>query len=139
MHLRAALFLCVWVSLSAFAGEDVSAEKYVPLFEVDVAYEPGTVTDDYMKAYRSPNQNIAIQRWEAFLSEHVQSEPATIEDMTDLVLIRQAHYELMRLYYLAGRAADADKLLIKANDLVVYSSPEPGEAKRWCRRYGYCQ
>lgn len=139
MHLRAVILFSLCVSFPVFAGEGSVAEKYVPLFEVDVAYDPGTVTDDYMNAYRSPTQDIAIQKWEAFLSEHVQSEPATIDDMTDLTLIRQAHYELMRLYYLSGRAADADELLKKANDLVVYSSPEPGEAKRWCRRYGYCK
>lgn len=121
------------------AGDGTGSEKYAPLFEVDVAYEPGTVTDHYMKAYRSPTQKIAIQQWEAFLAEHVPYEPATIEDMTDLTLIRLAHFELMRLYYLSGRNSDADKLLKKANELVVYSSPEQGEAKRWCRIHGYCR
>lgn len=139
MHLRAALLLGVLVSLPSLAGEGPASEKYVPLFDVDVAYEPGTITDEYMKAYRSQNRETAIKEWEKFLAENVLTEPPEFADVTDLTLIRQAHYELVRLYYLVGRSGDADKLLIKANDIVVFMAPEPGEAKKWCIIRGYCK
>ena len=139
MQLIAAIFLGMLVSLPAFASEVAGTEKYVPLFEVDNPYEPGTVTEGYMKAYNSKTREAAIPQWEAFLAEYVQNEPPSFEDVTDLTLIRQAHYELMRLYYLAGRLADADKILIKAHDIAVFMAPEAGEAKKWCRIRGYCK
>jgi hypothetical protein len=45
----------------------------------------------------------------------------------------------MRLYYLGGRIAEADKILKKADDLVVYSVPDIWEARTWCKRHNYCK
>jgi len=137
--LRVAILLVILISLPSFAGEGPGSEKYVPLFEADVAFEPGTISEKYMKAYRSQNRETAIQEWEKFLVENVITEPPEFTDVTDLTLIRQAHYELVRLYYLVGRSADADKTLIKANDIVVFLAPEPEEGKKWCRIHGYCK
>jgi len=122
----------------AIAGEASDKQQYVPLFVVDMAHEPGTMTENYMKAYHSPTRDTAIMQWEAFLAEYVQNDTPTFEDITDQTLLRQAHYELMRLYYLGGRTTEADKLLKKADDLVVYTVPVSLEARRWCKRRNYC-
>ena len=139
MLLRTATLLFILVSLPSLANEGPGSEKYTPLFEADVAFEPGTITEKYMKAYRSQNRETAIQEWESFLAENDITKPPDFVDVTDLTLIRQAHYELVRLYYLVGRSADADKILIKANDIVVFLAPEPEEGKKWCRVRGYCK
>jgi len=138
VHFIVAVFLGVLVSQTAMAGEASDTQKYVPLFEVDMVYEPGTVTESYMKAYQSPSRGTAIKQWEAFLAKYAQNDPPTFEDITEQTLLRQAHYELMRLYYLGGRTAEADKILKKADDLVVYSVPDTLEARRWCKRHNYC-
>lgn len=138
MHFIAAVFLGFLVSHIAIAGEASDTQEFVPIFEVDMEYEPGTVTESYMKAYQSPTRATAIKQWEAFLAEYAQNDPPTFEDITDQTLLRQAHYELMRLYYLEGRIAEADKILKKADNLVVYSVPDTLEARRWCKRHNYC-
>lgn len=121
------------------AAKDVAQEKYEPLYEMDAAYEPSSITESYMKAYRSPTVDGAIDAWKEFIEANSYDEEPEVSDLTDLTLIRQAHYELVRLYYINGRKADADSLLKKANELTVFSSPEPGEGKKWCRTHGYCQ
>ncbi len=133
-----AVLLSVLASHTAIAGEASDKQQYVPLFVVDMAHEPGTMSENYMKAYHSPSRYTAIQQWEAFLAEYVKNDTPTFEDITDQTLLRQAHYELMRLYYLAGRTTEADKILKKADDLVVYSVPDASEARRWCKRRNYC-
>jgi DNA-binding SARP family transcriptional activator len=56
----------------------------------------------YLLAYRSSTSEVAIKRWEKFLDEYA-NDGESIEDLTELILLRQAHYELMRLYYQNGR------------------------------------
>jgi len=138
VNILLAIALSVLISHTAISGVASDKTQYVPLFEVDMAHEPGTIAESYMKAYHSPTRDTAIKQWEAFLAEYVQNEPPTFEDITDQTLLRQAHYELMRLYYLDGRIAEADKILKKADDLVVYSVPDSIEARRWCKRHNYC-
>lgn len=133
------VFLCVLIGQPSLAAE-IPEVRYVPLFTMDATYEPGSVTESYIKAYRARTVDTAIKQWELFLKENAgKTESSSFEDLTDLTLIRQAHYELMRLYYFKGRTVEADTLLKRANELVVYTAPEPGAAKRWCRTYGYCE
>jgi hypothetical protein len=87
-------------------------------------------------ASRSPTVEIAIKRWESFLGDYAEDE--SIEDITDMTLLRQAHFELMRLYYQKGRIAEADGLLKKADDFAAFSVPESDKAKLWCNQNKYC-
>lgn len=140
MRLISAVFLCLLIGPRSLAAETPVSEKYHPLFAMDGAYAPGSTMEGYMYAYRAENVATAIKRWESFLTDNSdKTESTSFEDLTDLTLIRQAHYELMRLYYLKGKTTEADKLLKKATELVVYSAPEPGAAKRWCRTHRYCE
>ncbi len=140
MRLTSTAFLCFLIAQPGLAAETPGPDKYAPLFPMDCTYAPGSIMESYINAYRAESIDTAIKRWEAFLKDNsTKTESASFEDLTDLILIRQAHYELMRLYYLKGRTAEADKLLKKATELVVYSAPEPGAAKRWCRTHRYCE
>lgn len=121
-------------AVTAYGGAD---EKYKPLFEVKLSPDSGEVVAAYLRAYRSPMPVVAIQRWEAFLSEYAGD--TSIGDLTELTLLRQAHLELMRLYYQNGRVKEADRLLKKADDYAVFSVPEPTKAQLWCRQNKYCE
>ena len=88
------------------------AEAYQPLFSASSAKTMGLVGESYAKAASSTSVAEAIERWQHFLAEYANGEPA---DLTELTLIRQAHFELARLYYLGGRTSDADHLMRKAD------------------------
>ena len=119
------------------ADEGKPAGVYRPAFQVDLAVAPGTVTAAYLKAAKSVTPELAIKRWEAFLREY--GEDNSIEDLTDITLIRQAHLELMRLYYTKGRTRDGDRLLEKANSYAIYSVPTPAQGEQWCRENKFCK
>ena len=131
------------VALLAGAVQTIwASETYEPLFSVDLAAEfspRGSIAGDYLQAADSETSEIAIQRWEVFLSTHSYGTPVEVEDLTHLHFVRLANLELLRLYYIQGRISDADKLLRRIEDLTVYSSPYIEGGKQWCRIHGYCR
>ena len=131
--------------LSVFLGTPTIAASiaYEPLFPLDstLASSPrGTVMGDYAIAQSSENPKVAMARWGKFLDDHTYGEPVEFDDLTHLYFVRQAHYELMRLYYIHGRTDEADSLLRQVQGLTVYS-PRPigGDPTRWCKTNGYCR
>jgi hypothetical protein len=128
--------VCVTLPIAANAAEDSTPTKYKPAFDVKLDANTGPMVVAYLKASRSPTSDVAIKRWEAFLGEYAEDE--SIEDITDMTLLRQAHFELMRLYYMKGRITEADELLKKADDFAAFSVPEPAKAKLWCNQNKYC-
>ena len=129
--------ICVVQTEVSFAAEELPGVKYKPVFEVQMNANTSAVVAAYLHAYRSTSPEIAIKRWEAFLAEYAADD--SIEDITDLTLIRQANFELMRLYYQNGKLSEADKLLKKSDDYTAFSMPEPGKARMWCRQNQYCE
>jgi hypothetical protein len=127
------LALLVLLTSNADASEP---SKYKPAFEVKLHAKTSPIVAAYLNASRSPTDEIAIKRWEAFLGEYAANE--SIEDLTDMTLLRQAHFELMRLYYQKGRIAEADGLLKKTDDFEAFSVPDPDKAKLWCNQNKYC-
>lgn len=121
----------------SFAAEELPGVKYKPVFEMQMSANTSAVVAAYLHAYRSSSPEIAIKRWEALLEEYAADD--SIEDITDLTLIRQANFELMRLYYQNGKFAEADKLLKKSDDYMAFSMPEPEKARMWCRQNQYCE
>ena len=119
------------------AADPTVAPKYKPVFEIGLDPDASSIVAAYVHASQSPNPDIAMKRWERFISEYAE-DPAP-EDITDLTLLRQAHFELMRLYYRKGRVKEADRLLKKADDYAVYSVPEPAAAEQWCKENKFCQ
>jgi hypothetical protein len=129
--------ICVVQAGVSFAAEELPGVKYKPAFEVQLSANTSAVVAAYLHAYRSSSPEIAIKRWEAFLEEYATDD--SIEDITDLILIRQANCELMRLYYQNGKIVEADKLLNKSDEYAAFSMPEPGKARMWCRENQYCE
>jgi len=80
----------------------------------------GLVGESYAKAASSTSAKEALERWQGFLAEYANGEPG---DLTELTLIRQAHFELARLYYLSGRTSEADQLIRKADEYTVEAAP----------------
>lgn len=119
------------------ASEVSTQIKYKPAFSVNLDAKTSPIVAAYLNASRSTTPEVAIKRWEAFLEEYAEDE--SIEDITDMTLLRQAHFELMRLYYQKGRIAEADGLLKKADDFAAFSVPEPDKAKLWCNQNKYCE
>jgi hypothetical protein len=133
----AAVIASLALALDVAAGENTADGKYKPAFEMTLPATSGTIVADYRRAYRSATAQMAVKRWEEFLRKYGDGE--SIEDITDLTLLRQASYELMRLYYQMGRSEEADILLRKAADYATYSIPEPAKAKQWCETNKFCE
>jgi hypothetical protein len=135
---RLILFAAICMAQPAvlFAADEAPVVKYKPAFDIQLNASTSAIVAAYLKANRSSTPEIAVKRWKAFLSEYAEDE--NIEDMTDLTLIRQANFELMRLYYQKGQFVEADKLLKKVADYTVYSMPEPAMGKEWCRSNNFC-
>jgi hypothetical protein len=129
--------ICMAQAGVSCAAEELPGVKYKPAFEVQLSANTSTVVAAYLHAYRSASREIAIRRWEAFLEEYATDD--SIEDITDLTLIRQANFELMRLYYQNGKIVEADKLLKKSDEYAAFSLPEPEKARMWCRENQYCE
>jgi hypothetical protein len=119
------------------AADPTLGAKYSPAFEIGLDPGASAIVAAYLRASQSPTSEIAITRWENFLAEY--AEDRSPEDITDLTLVRQAHFELMRLYYRKGRVKEADRLLKKADDYAVYSVPEAAAAERWCKAHKFCE
>jgi len=124
-----------------FSGlvEAAETSKYTPLFIVDLPYDAsssGNVVSDYMKASTSKTNKEALVAWEAFAKQYTDMDE--IEDLTSLVLMRQASFELARLYYVVGRSADGDHEIKRASEITAYSVPDPDQARRWCRSNNHC-
>ena len=112
---------------------------YTPLFKVNLPYDStatGNVVSDYMKAMKSNTRQEALAAWEAFEKRYPDTD--SIEDITGLTLVRQAAFELARLYYLANRSADGDREIKRASEITAYDVPEPEQARAWCRNNNYC-
>lgn len=136
LELKALVCLLLVASVNPSAA---SKEPYLPLYDVDPTSAPSALMKSYMRAYNARDRESAIREWERFIREYAKSSDMTsFQDATDLSLVRQAHNELMRLYYIVGRTADADSLLMAADKLVIYSAPAPQEAELWCRKHRYC-
>jgi hypothetical protein len=133
----AVAFVSFALTTAAPAADGTSGGKYKPVFQVKLAADSGAIVAAYLRAYRSPTPEVAIKRWEHFLSEYAERD--SIGDITDLTLLRQAHLELMRLYYQKGQVEEADRLLKKADDYAVFSVSEPAEGERWCRANKFCK
>ena len=127
----------VALTATALAADGTSGGKYKPVFEAKLAADSGAIVAAYLQAYRSPTPEVAIKRWEKFLGEYAEGD--SVGDITDLTLLRQAHLELMRLYYQKGRVEEADRLLKKAADYAVYLASDPAEGERWCRANKFCK
>lgn len=123
---------------AAPAADETSGAKYMPAFVMKFPAASSLIVAAYRLAYRSSTSAVAVKRWEKFLDEYANNGES-IEDMTDLILLRQAHFELMRLYYQAGRIKEGDRLLKKAEDFAVYSVPEPSQGISWCKENKYCE
>ena|SRR5258705_12990816 len=106
--------------LSCTPKRETSAAPYQPLFSASAAKSMGLVGKSYANAASSPSATVAMGRWKAFLAEYANGEPG---DLTELTLVRQAHFELARLYYLNGQASEADQLMRKAEDYTVEAAP----------------
>ena len=136
----ARLILLIFISVAqagiSFA-EELPGVKYKPVFEVQLHANTSPIVAAYLHANHSSSPETAIKRWEAFLEEYAADD--SIEDITDLTLIRQANFELMRLYYQNGKIVEADKLLKKSDDYTAFSMPEPEKARMWCRQNEYCE
>lgn len=126
----------VAVAAPAADGEATPGGNYKPAFGVGLPPTSSEIVADYIRASRSPTPDVAVKRWREFLRKW--ADDASIEDMTELTLLRQAHFELMRLYYQMGHAREADILLRKADDYAVYSVPEPAKARQWCQTNKFC-
>jgi hypothetical protein len=141
VKVRASLFAAICLtSLHApvvLAVDPATGAKYRPAFEIGLDPGAGPIVAAYLHASQSPTPEVAMKRWEAFLAEY--AEDRSPEDITDLTLLRQAHFELMRLYYRKGRVKEADRLLKKADDYAVYSVPEAAAAGEWCKVNKFCQ
>ena len=137
LRVVALAFLYLAVAGTTSAVDETTSGKYRPVFEVKLYPDAGSLVAAYLRAYRSPTSEVAVKRWEKFIKEYAEID--SIEDMTDLTLLRQAHLELMRLYYQKGRVEEADRLLKKANDYTAYSVPEPANGQHWCKTNKYCE
>jgi len=131
-----AAIVCL-ATIAEVSADGASSKKYKPVFEVKLTPDSGELVADCLRAYRSSTPAVAIQRWEAFLGKYAGD--LSIGDLTELTLLRQAHLELMRLYYQQGRVTEADTLLKKAEDYEVFSVPEPAKAQQWCGQNKYCE
>jgi len=142
--------LCIWrytltrcfafFLISTLLITPTFAEEYKPVFQSALpAQLDNTLVSEYKSASQSKNINMAITAWENFLTQYSYTEPAEIGDLTDLIFIRQAHFELARLYYLNGNVVGGDKLINEISNFNVYSSPEISNGKKWCTLEGYCR
>jgi len=130
-----ALFINTILITSVFAEEE-----YKPIFPTGLpAQSKNSILNEYENAASSRSVKIAISAWEAFLAEYTYGDPSQVEDLTALLFIRQAHFELARLYYLQGNIISGDDLMRQINGFNIYSSPEISNGKRWCKTEGYCQ
>ena len=135
--MRVCATVAAYIICSGASALDQAPQKYAPVFEVEFAPSGKELVAAYLSAYHSPTREIAVSRWNKFIEEF--GGDITVDDLTDLVLLRQAYLELMRLYYQDGRIAEADRLLRKANDYIVYSTPEASKAHAWCKKNDYCR
>ena len=137
--LRASAILLVAVSTFTWGAKaaESAADKYQPAFSIEGLSASGGLMDAYARAANSPTSAAAISGWQGFLQAFDIGDGA--EDLTALTLIRQARYELMRLYYLVRRRAEGDALLKTIDEMTVYSTPNPTAAEQWCNQRGYCR
>lgn len=118
----------------------IASDQYEALFEIDMPEQISNgLLRDYVNATESLNEIIAISNWETYIKKYAYNGPYEVEDLTHLVFVRQAHFELARLYYMHNKSAAADAILKIANEFVVYTSPELSNGKKWCKVEGYCQ
>jgi DNA-binding SARP family transcriptional activator len=133
----AAAIVVIALTSAAPAADGTSGAKYKPAFVVKFPADSSPIVAAYLLAYRSSTSEVAIKRWEK-LDEYA-NDGESIEDLTELILLRQAHYELMRLYYQNGRIKEGNRLLKKAENFTAYSVPEPSQAISWCKENKYCE
>jgi len=97
-------------SQRGYATQPVAAaQAYRPLYPPRRNWKdfaPGTITYDFNYAATSPTLQIAEERWQSYLTHHRQ-----IEDGFSKHFYVAARFELMRVYYLQGRADKADAIL----------------------------
>jgi hypothetical protein len=135
-------FLLAALSSLPLSSTAEETSTYRPLYAVDIPFDPaakGTILSDYMYAYNSKTTEEALKRWEAFSRTHLEDPDTEIDDLTALTLLRQAAYELARLYYLTGSARRGDEQLLKAENLVVYTMPNKEQGRTWCQSNGFCK
>ncbi len=118
----------------------LASDDYTPLFDHQSNNEINhTLLGDYKKATESKDIRSATKNWEEFLYNYSYGAPVDFEDLTHLIYVRQAHFELARLYYLQKSIKKADALIIKASSFTVYSRPQLNNGARWCILQGYCK
>jgi len=92
-----------------------------------------------MTAYHAKTNSEALKQWEKFAESYLgESVRDGMEDVTDMILLRQASYELARLYYMQGLTEKGDKRLLASEDMVAYSMPSKEQGRSWCRTHKYC-
>ena len=142
MHKLIAFLLLTATGSLSFVATAEERESYRPLYKVNIANDTdikGAISTDYMYAYHSKTSEEALKRWVVFSDTYLKDPDIEIDDLTSLTLLRQAAYELARLYYLMGNEKKGDEQLLKAESLVVYTMPNDDQGKTWCRARGFCE
>jgi len=119
-----------------------AAEPYSPLFNDEYNYDPSSeynIIKEYMKASQSETELEALKKWNQFLFSYAPSNLTDMADITELTLIRNAHYEFARLLYRSGQNKKADEIIKKATSITVYSLPNSKQGMRWCKKKQYCE
>ncbi|HEX7174535.1 MAG TPA: hypothetical protein VF240_04535 [Pyrinomonadaceae bacterium] len=102
------------------------SRAYTPVFArreaAAAGQKRGTLGDDFQWAAGADTLEEAAARWEDFLKTHAPAGAAgaageEYEDAFQANHVSSARYELMRVYYLLGRAGDGDRLLRELDPL----------------------
>ncbi len=95
------------------------AAPYKPAFvsaaQAAAVNPAGTVAAAYAQAASAPTLNAAVEAWKAFLVRYPPD--GETEDAAQKRYADAARWELMRVYYLAGKTAEGDALLDAADPL----------------------
>jgi hypothetical protein len=110
------------------AASATPSRPYTPVFAArDAAaaeQKRGTLRDDFQWAAAASTLEEAAVRWEEFLKTHAPSGAGgaageEYEDAFQANHVSSARYELMRVYYLLGRAEDGDRILRELDPLTL--------------------
>jgi hypothetical protein len=104
----------------AQTGPDAAPPTYHRFYSIPpaaVAQARGTLKGDFDWAAGASTLDDAAARWAEFLRAH-EPPNGEFEDSFQQNHVRAAQYELMRVQYLRGNAAEGDKLLTKVEDVL---------------------
>lgn|GEM_PF-2577702 len=96
------------------------APIFAPKYKPSEKYALKTLKGDFSWAAESPTLPVAAYRWRTFLARYAGPD-RELEDGFDALRINVAKYELMRVYYLLGKAKEGDQLLEQLDPLKLRS------------------